>query len=288
VSVVYIDSLALLNFIINYLLLLASARINGVAFRRLRIAGAALLGAAYAVLVWLPGFGFLAGFFWKALSCALMAVIAFGGNKVSRLARLAVTFICVSFLLGGAVLAIGLLAGRPDGSGIPYVPLDIKTLFLTAGLSYAVLTLVFKHLGRHNVRETVEVYACWENRQVSVKVLLDSGHTLVDPMSGAEVLIFNYDAALPLLPPSAAAVINPILLHNTPELLELMGSLGVGSRFRLIPYRAVGTDCGFLLAFRPDLITVASKPRKQGCYIGLSPTPLAEGAGIEGLISINN
>ena len=80
-AIIYIDSLALLNFIINYLLLLAAARVGGAPFRRLRLAGAALLGAGYAVLVWLPGLGFLSGLLWKALSCALMTIIASGSPK---------------------------------------------------------------------------------------------------------------------------------------------------------------------------------------------------------------
>ncbi|MDR1670021.1 MAG: sigma-E processing peptidase SpoIIGA [Oscillospiraceae bacterium] len=285
--VVYIDSLALLNFIINYLLLLASARINGTPFRRLRLALAALLGAAYAVAVWLPGFYFLSGRVWKAASCALMALIAFGVRKISRLARLGVTFIAVSFLLGGAVLAIGLLAGVPDTGGTPYVPIDFKTLFLTAGLSYGVLTLVFRHMGRHGAKETAEFSACWDGRQISVKVLRDSGHTLIEPLSGAEVIILDREAALPLLPPALAALVTPELLNDPAKLLTALSE----ARFRLIPYRAVGTDCGFLLAFRPDSAEArgGTQLRKlRGCYIGLSPTPLSAGAGVEGLISIEN
>ncbi|MDR0325473.1 MAG: sigma-E processing peptidase SpoIIGA [Oscillospiraceae bacterium] len=281
-TVIYIDSLALLNFIINYLLLLATARIGGTGFRRWRLAAAALFGAGYAVAVWLPGMMFLSGLFWKALSCAVMALIAFGGFRFPRLMRLCLLFIAASFLLGGVVLALGLLAGSPSSGGIPYMPVDFKTLFLTAGLSYAVLTLAFKHMGRHGARETAEVLAVWGNRQIRVKALLDSGHTLTDPISGAEVLILDASAAPALLPPPAAALLDPSLLRDPAGVMELMGPLGLGTRFRLIPFRAVGVDCGFLLAFRPDQVTVRGK-RRPGCLIGISPTPLAEG--IDALVS---
>lgn len=283
--VVYIDSLALLNFIINYLLLLVSARVNGTPFRRLRLALAALFGAAYAVSVWLPGLDFLGGLFWKATSCILMALIAFGGRKISKMVRLGVTFVAGSFLLGGAVLAIGLIAGVPDTGGTPYVPIDFKTLFLTAGLSYGVLTLVFRYTGRHGVKETAELCACWGDRQICVKVLRDSGHTLIEPVSGSEVIILDREAALPLLPPKQAALITPELLNDPAGLLTLLSE----AQFRLIPYRAVGTDCGFLLAFRPDSAEVRGGTRLRklkNCYIGLSPTPLSADAGIEGLISV--
>ena len=275
-TVIYIDSLALLNFIVNYLLLLATARVGGMGFRRPRLAAAALFGAGYAVAVWMPGLAFLSGLFWKALSCAAMTFIAFGGARIPRLIRLCLLFAAASFLLGGVVLALGMIAGAPSSGGIPYMPVDFKTLFLTAGLSYAALTLAFKHMGRHGAREITEVRAAWETRQVRVRALLDSGHTLTDPISGAEVLILDASAALTLLPPRAAALLDPPLLRDPAGVMELMGTLGFGTRFRLVPFRAVGVDCGFLLAFRPDRVSVRGKDR-AGCLIGISPTPLAEG-----------
>ncbi|MCL2003588.1 MAG: sigma-E processing peptidase SpoIIGA [Oscillospiraceae bacterium] len=275
-TIIYIDSLALLNLIINYLLLLATARIGGIGFNRWRVAAAALFGAGYAVMVWLPGFWFLSGFFWKALSCAAMAFIAFGGVRPARLARLGLLFIALSFLLGGAVLAIGLFMGEGVSGGVPYIPVDFKTLFLTAGLSYAVLTLAFKRLGRHGPGETADILAVWDGRHIRVRALIDSGHTLTDPISGAEVAVLDRAAALTLLPPDAAALIDGVLLRDAAGVMELMGSLGFGARFRLVPYRAVGVDCAFLLAFRPDGVTVGGKKR-PGCLIGISPTPIAEG-----------
>jgi stage II sporulation protein GA (sporulation sigma-E factor processing peptidase) len=283
-AIIYIDSLALLNFIINYLLLLAAARVGGTPFRRLRLAGAALFGAGYAVMVWLPGFGFLSGLFWKALSCAMMTIIAFGGVKLFRLLRLCLLFVAASFLLGGAVLALGMLAGTPSAGGIPYMPVDFKTLFLTAGLSYAVLTLAFKHFGRHGGRELTGVSAVWGERRIYAQALMDSGHTLTDPISGNEVIILDGRIALDLLPPQAAELLDIALLRDPAGVMELMGNIHLGIRFRLIPFRAVGVDCGFLLAFRPDSLSIGGK-NSPGCLIGISPTPLAEG--IDALVSIH-
>jgi stage II sporulation protein GA (sporulation sigma-E factor processing peptidase) len=281
-TIIYIDSLALLNFIINYLLLLATSRIGGAGSRRLRLAAAALFGAGYAVMVWLPGFAFLSGFFWKALSCAVMAFISFGGIRPGRFARLCLLFIAASFLLGGVVLAIGLIAGEASPSGIPYIPVDFRTLFLTAGISYAVLTLAFRQMARHGPRESAEVSAVWNDRTIQVRALLDSGHTLTDPISGAEIIILDRSSALRLLPPRAAELVT--LLRDPAGVMELMGELGLGVRFRLIPYRAVGVDCGFMLAFRPDSVTVEKKKRANS-LIGISPTPIAEG--FDALVSIH-
>ena len=59
-DVIYLDSLFGLNLLIDYCLVLVSARVCGVVLRRWRYALAALIGALYAALMVLPGFGWLA------------------------------------------------------------------------------------------------------------------------------------------------------------------------------------------------------------------------------------
>ena len=58
-TVIYIDTLFLLNALVDYLLLLAAARLAGEPLRRIRFALGAALGGAYAVAIFLPGLFFL-------------------------------------------------------------------------------------------------------------------------------------------------------------------------------------------------------------------------------------
>ncbi len=57
--VIYLDVLALINLAMDYLLLLATARIAGVFTARRRLLFGAGLGALYAVFSMLPGTAFL-------------------------------------------------------------------------------------------------------------------------------------------------------------------------------------------------------------------------------------
>ena len=79
-DVIYLDSLFGLNLLIDYCLVLASARVCGVVLRRWRYALAALIGALYAALMVLPGCGWLANGAMKLALGAAMALIAFGGE----------------------------------------------------------------------------------------------------------------------------------------------------------------------------------------------------------------
>ena len=89
-TTVYVDSVFVLNALMDYLLLLCTGRLAGVTLRRGRYALAAVLGGAYAVAVFLPGCGFLALLPAKAAAGVVLAVAAFGGE--ARLGRLMLLF----------------------------------------------------------------------------------------------------------------------------------------------------------------------------------------------------
>ena len=59
-TVVYLDRVLLLNLLVDYLLLLTTARLAGIPLRRGRLALCAAVGALYAGAVFLPGLGWLA------------------------------------------------------------------------------------------------------------------------------------------------------------------------------------------------------------------------------------
>lgn len=142
-TVVYIDVLFLLNLTVDYLLLLASARITGEVISRIRLALGALLGAAYAAILFLPGCQWLAHPLCKICSAVLMVLIGFGRSP--RLLRLLLVFFGASAALGGVVLALQLLGagGLTLENGVLYTGFDVRLLLVTAIVCYAVLSHVF-------------------------------------------------------------------------------------------------------------------------------------------------
>ena len=114
-DVIYLDRLFGLNLLLDYCLMLASARVCGVVLHRARYLLAALTGALYAALMVLPGCGWLGSGAMKLALGAAMALIAFGGE--AHWARCAVVFFAVSAAFGGAVYAASMLAGVSPGSG---------------------------------------------------------------------------------------------------------------------------------------------------------------------------
>ena len=111
-TVVYLDRVVLLNLAVDYLLLLATARLAGLPLRRRRLGLCAALGAAYAAAVFLPGCRGLAHPLCRLAAGGAMCRLAW--RRERRPWRLTALFFLLSGALAGLLLAMGLAAGSPE------------------------------------------------------------------------------------------------------------------------------------------------------------------------------
>lgn len=280
-TVVYIDALFLLNLIVNYLLLLAAAKLAGEPLRRLRLAAGAALGGLYAAAIFFPGMGFLTHPLCKLGAAVLMLLTGFGGSR--RLLRVTLVFFGLSCAFGGGIFAIGLLGGRglTLRNGVLYSVMDLRILLLSAAVCYAVLTLVFRRTARHGRREVLPAVLILEGRRVAVNALVDTGNTLTDPVTGRPVMVAEGSLLSPLLP--GERVLDEKALRDPVGTLERLSRGERGRRFRLLPYQAVGVECGMLLALRLDDARVGAEDY-GGILVALSPNPVSDGGGYSALI----
>ncbi len=281
VTVIYVDTLFLLNALVDYLLLLGAARLAGERLRRLRFTMGAVLGGGYAVAIFLPGGAFLQRLPCRLAVLALMSVASYGGSR--RLLRQSLLFLALSCALGGGVLAVSLLGGRglTLSGGVVYSAMDIKTVLLSAAGCYAAVTLVFRGLARHTASagELAAVRLALDGRSVELTALRDTGNTLTDPVAGIPVLVAEGALLLPLLPPGtlmAGELADPVAC------MERLRDGPLAGRVRLLPYRAVGVERGLLLALRPDGLWVNGERRDM--LAALSPTPVSDGGGYGALL----
>lgn len=277
-TVVYIDVLFLLNLVVDYLLLLAAARITGEMTVRFRMAMGAMLGAGYAAVLFLPGCGWLAQPLCK-LCCAVgMVLLSFGRSR--RLLRLLVVFFGVSAALGGVVLALQMLGagGLTLENGVLYTGFDVRLLLVTVILSYVFLSLAFERTARHGGKrqDLNTARLTMGERQITLTVLTDTGNTLTDPVQNRPVMVAEARALNGLLPEE----LDPADPVGTMERIQ---EETLKKRLRLLPYRAIGVENGLLLAVRVDR-AVIGKQEWKGLWVALSPTPVSDGGGYQALI----
>lgn len=274
-TVIYIDSVFLLNAVMDYLLLLAAARLAGLPLRRRRYLLAALAGGAYAAAVFLPGLVWLSAMPVKLAAGVLLGLMAYGGEE--KLLRLILLFFAVSCGMAGCVLGLGLLSGSsvPMTRGVFYTNVDAKVLLVASAAAYAVLTVVFRAAaGRAVAGDLLPVRVCLCGRTTALTALRDSGNGLRDT-GGRPVLVVSPNALD--VPQALTALLAPERLSRPEELLEPLRQTAPKLRPRLLPYRAVGTAGGLLLTIQTEWTDI-NGTRYPGLTAALSPTALGAGA----------
>ena len=244
---IYLDLVVILNFLVDFLLLLGTNRLSGFPASAPRAAAAAALGAVYSAMCMTRQLRFLGGFVWRIVSLAGMAVIAFGRDK-SAWKRTGV-FVLLSMALGGAAMSVG--------RG------NFLTLILAAGGVWALCRIGFgTQVGG---REYVPVELTHDGKTVSMIALRDSGNTLRDPVTGEQVLVIAGEVAEKLTGLTREQLCSPlktVMSHPIPGL-------------RLIPYRTVGQAGNMLLAMRVGKVKIGT--REQSAIVAFAPEGLGRG-----------
>ncbi len=280
---IYVDTLFLLNAALNYLLLLGSAWLCGTPARRLRALLAAALGGLYAVGCAVPGLAFLGSLPCKLLSLCAMLLVASGRRRET--VKQGVVFLGLSLAFGGLVFALLHLFGTGFLllGGAAYYPVSGTALVLTAAAIYLLSRTVLARLARHWGGELVEVELRLGQRSVRLTALQDSGNTLQDPATGRGVLVAEWQTAKALLPPQALDGLSSADLSRPAELLPRLVQAAPEGKWRLIPYRAVGTEGHMLLALRCDS-AIVGKQTVRGALAAFSPNAVSDGGGYTALI----
>ena len=226
--VVYLDVIVLLNFLVDFLLLLGTNRLCGYRQGYGRIALASTLGGIYGGVCLLPGFSFLANTFWRIVSLALISWLAFGFHK-SALRRGAV-FTILSMALGGVAMGFG-----SGGFG---------SILLSCGAITAMCLFGFR--GRIGGAIFVPVELHYGQKFLRITALRDTGNQLTDPLTGSPVLVVEAETAKKLTGLTQEQLSKPseaVLTANLPGL-------------RLIPYHTVGSPNGMLLGLRMQNVKI--------------------------------
>lgn len=226
--VIYLDLVILLNFLVDFFLLLGTNRLSGFPSQPWKCAGAALLGALYSGACLLPGMGFLGNILWRSVCLGMMGTVAFGWNP-SALKRTGI-FLLLTMAMGGVALCLG------RGDFLSLVLCAVTCLLLSA-VSFG---------GRIGGREYVPLQISLKDKTVNLIALKDTGNMLRDPVTGEPVLVIGGDTASELTGLTEEQIRHP---------LETLAAQPL-SGLRLIPYRSIGNGGSFLLAKRFSEVTI--------------------------------
>lgn len=248
---VYLDLVVLLNFLVDWLLLLGTNRLAGFPPCIGRTALGAALGGLYAGACMMPGFRFLGSILWRAVSLVLIVVVAFGPQRSSI--RRGSLFIFLNLALGGVAM------GLTSRSFVSVVAAAAGVLILCS--------IGFRGNACAQTLEQAELNL--NGKRMRLLALRDTGNTLRDPVTGQQVMIAGADVAQSLIGLTPGDLTDPI---GTMARKKLPG-------MRLIPYQAVGKPVGMLLAMRFSDVKIGSW--HGSCVIAFAPEPFSKEKGYQ-------
>lgn len=272
---IYVDVLFLINFVMDFGVLWAAARLSRIRFVSWRLAGAACLGAIYGILVLLPDLYLLSAIWMKFMVSLVMLGVAFAPLAWKKFGQVLLYFYLIAFLMGGAVLGFVYFMNnfiiQPVFSNMP-----LPYLWLSVALGTAVL------LGRWGVaflRKTflqdllkVPVLIKLQGHEIRVDGLVDTGNQLVDPLTGAPVIIVEYDVLAPYLPSHAKSLFPAGGEVDLEKVAQCFVEAGYNIPIRALPFTTIGKRHGMLVGFKPDeiiILTGDQKVRNSNVVVGI-------------------
>lgn len=256
--VIYIDVLFAVNFIINYVLLKTSCIFINLKHNTIRMMLGALIGSIYAILIFFPDFSPLYSTLCKLLISMLILASSFTFYSFSSYFKALIVFYMVSFGFGGCVLGvfyfsdIGARLGAVYSNGIFYFNLP-WTILAVSGIAFYIAVRIFdfisrKHFSAKSLKK--KLYLTYDNKTAEITALLDTGNSLMDPVSMSPVIIAEYKSIKNLFSSEIRNSLERIDNDNLPHILSEVGEKGL--RARLIPFSSLGNENGMLLGFIPD------------------------------------
>jgi stage II sporulation protein GA (sporulation sigma-E factor processing peptidase) len=234
--VIYADIQFLINFILDFLCLYMAGAILSAPFKVTRLVAAAFFGGIYsvaAVLIFsLPPYITLPIHIAAAL---LLCLLAYGFGSAKTYFIRCVAFIITSAFTGGIITAVFSLTGRyytyNGGFYAEISPVFLIVISLiSVGAAYIYAVVCRKRLSNLSVEAVIEK----GGKKYNVKLLVDSGMFVVDPLTGKRVVIVSYTAFGGEIP-------------STP---------------RVIPIKTA-TGSSILYGFKPDKLTITLPGGKE-------------------------
>ncbi|WP_055107478.1 sigma-E processing peptidase SpoIIGA [Paenibacillus ihumii] len=267
--VVYLDLIFLMNLLIDACLLLLTAWIRKQRVRAWRIMASSAVGAAYVVMMFLPELSFLFTFLIKFLFSVVMLWIAFGYASLQNYLRNMGAFYMVNFAAAGGILGIHYLLQNSGEvwSGIWYsasgglgFTLEVGSLFTLVVFFIVVLWFKMVVSSRRSLERVASCLAEVEVRIDDTTVyctgLVDTGNQLKDPLTRWPVMVMEaslWDQVLPedWLAKLAAEQADNLIMEWSDE-----ESFPWRDRLRLVPYRGINKGSQFMIALKPDEVSI--------------------------------
>jgi stage II sporulation protein GA (sporulation sigma-E factor processing peptidase) len=196
------------------------------------------------------------------IACSMLIIIVcFTPYHFKDFFRLMGIFYLVTLVFGGAGFALfyfnnfnGIIS-----NGIFYIAnISIKNIFISCGVAYILIQFSWGYIQDQLSREQILMDVSIEinTKKADLRGIVDTGNSLIDPISKYPVMIVEYNAIKDILPTEIKDILLDNKIFNLEQIITQLNGSSWVTRFRIIPYRALGTENGMLIGFKPDNVLI--------------------------------
>lgn len=271
---IYLDIVVLENIVINYLILLVTAKFSKNKADSLRLLLGAILGTAYLVLmILLPEMKVYTTVISKLLLSIAMVALAFNFMRLTVFLKTLAMFYAATFLFAGAGFALmffnrewGIMRNGVLMTSPPFLNTKWSELLLAFAVAFIILRVVWSAIQNKFLREKmmVRLIISFDKKAIELYALVDTGNSLHDPLTNMPVVVVEFTAIKDLLPEDIKCIFEKDLDDDLNRITTAISCSAWFSRFRLIPFTSLGKENGMLIGFRPDFIEIGNEEEKRG------------------------
>ena len=234
---------------------------------RFRILLGATLGSLYSLIVFLPEMGVLFNILSRIAAGGIIVFASFGFKTLKRFLKLSLTFILMTFLFAGAMIAMWIIF-RPSGMVINnstvYFGIKMPVLIASTALTYIAIKFVMKFLNKSRPPMTIcDVTLYFAGKDVKGRAMLDTGNTLSEGFSGYPVVVCTYEFVKDILPYECED-----FFKGNVNALHSIADKNLMKKVRVVSYGTV-SETGLLPAFQPDKLVVGKEVETDKVFVGV-------------------
>lgn len=287
---IYIDIVLLENIFMNYIILFATATINKVEIKLMRIFFGSLLGGIYAIVAYVSELELYKTLTLKILLSIAIVYIALNPGTLKKCFKQLLIFYLTSFTFGGTAFALMYYIKPTEifmQNGIYIGSYPLKIAILGGIVGFVTIVIAFKtikgKISSKNMYCKIEIEL--EKQKVESYAMIDTGNLLKEPISGIPVIIVENDILKNIMPSE--------ILENTEEIIEgkiEKVPLEYINKLRVIPFTSLGMPNGMLIGIKAEKIIIHTEDEKiqnENIIIGLYNKKLSKTGKYTSLIGIS-
>lgn len=264
---VYLDIVFLENVVINYIILYATAIVSKSKIKQSRILIGSIMGATYSIIYYIFNLKMYSNIILKIILSIIIIYVSFKSENFKDLGKKVLLFYLVSFVFGGAAIAIIYMVNSQDitiQNGVLIGSYTIKTILVGIIIAYLTIIVAFKIIRTKISKKDFicDISITLNNKTISTKAMIDTGNLLKEPITNTPVIVMEHTLFYD--------IISKEILNNIEKILG--GDLSVIpkdvqeeyiSKLKVIPFASLGKSNGMLLGIKGENLIINGKDEKK-------------------------